>query len=62
MVDDLRELLPGGCAAHGAALMSPNSSVNPPQRDRNVDVPCKHWLERAGMKIIKAVARWRWRA
>jgi phosphoglycolate phosphatase len=62
VVDDLRELLPGGCAAHGAALMSPDSSVNAPQRDRNVVVPCKHWLERAGMKIIKAAARWRWRA
>ncbi|WP_375741185.1 phosphoglycolate phosphatase [Pseudomonas boanensis] len=62
VVDDLRELLPGGCAAHGAALMSPDSSEYPPQRDRNVVAPCKRWLERAGMIIIKAVARWRWRA
>ena len=62
VVDDLRELLPGGCAAHGAALMSPNSSDNPPQRDRNVVVSSKHRLTRAGMSIIKAIARWRWRA
>lgn len=27
VVDDLRELLPGGCAAHGAALMSPDSQI-----------------------------------
>ncbi|WP_236208199.1 phosphoglycolate phosphatase [Pseudomonas tohonis] len=62
VVDDLRELLPGGCAAHGAALMSPDSPDHLPHRDRNVLVPCKRWLERAGMKIIKAAARWRWRA
>ncbi|BBT14570.1 phosphoglycolate phosphatase, bacterial [Pseudomonas sp. 1D4] len=63
VVDDLRELLPGGCAAHGAALMSPDSPDHlPHRRDRNVLVPCKLWLERASMRIIKAVARWRWRA
>ncbi|QEY61003.1 phosphoglycolate phosphatase [Metapseudomonas lalkuanensis] len=62
VVDDLRELLPGGCAAHGAALMSPDPSDNPPQRDRNVVVSSKHRLTRAGMSIIKAIARWRWRA
>ncbi|MDA8483870.1 phosphoglycolate phosphatase [Pseudomonas resinovorans] len=62
VVDDLRELLPGGCAAHGAALMSPDPSDNPPQRDRNVVVSSKHRLARAGMSIIKAIARWRWRA
>ncbi|MDH4560897.1 phosphoglycolate phosphatase [Pseudomonas sp. BN411] len=62
VVDDLRELLPGGCAAYGAALMSPDPSDNPPQRDRNVVVSSKHRLARAGMSIIKAIARWRWRA
>jgi phosphoglycolate phosphatase len=60
VLDDLRHLLPG-CALQGAALTWPNVSTLP-QRDRTVVAPCKHWLSNASMKIIKALARWRWRA
>ena len=56
VLDDLRQLLPG-CALEDAALMSPNSSDYPPHRDSLVVVASKQW-----MKVIKALARWRWRA
>lgn len=56
VLDDLRQLLPG-CAADDAALMSPDSSDYPPHRDSIVVVASKQW-----MKVIKALARWRWRA
>lgn len=56
VLDDLRQLLPG-CAPEGAALMSPDSSDYPPHRDSTVVVASKQW-----MKVIKALARWRWRA
>ncbi|AYC31344.1 phosphoglycolate phosphatase [Pseudomonas cavernae] len=57
VVDDLRELLPEGCLAPDAALMSPDSAANPPPRDSIVAVARKPW-----MTLIKALARWRWRA
>nr|WP_318652099.1 phosphoglycolate phosphatase [Pseudomonas sp. PDM14] len=62
VLDDLRQLLPGGCLEAGATLMSANPSEHPQPRDRTVVVPRMHWLNRANMKILKALARWRWRA
>lgn len=62
VLDDLRQLLPGGCLEGKARLMSANSSANSQPRDRTVVAPRKHWLNRANMKILKALARWRWRA
>ncbi|MGH8353093.1 MAG: phosphoglycolate phosphatase [Pseudomonas sp.] len=59
VVDDLRELLPG-CFASDAALTLPNSSKLPPQRDSIVVVTRKRWF--TAMHVIKALARWRWRA
>ncbi|MBM7062213.1 phosphoglycolate phosphatase [Pseudomonas sp. UL073] len=57
VVDDLRELLPEGCLAPEAALMSQDSAANPLSRDSIVVVARKYW-----MTLIKALARWRWRA
>ncbi|MEK1906742.1 MAG: phosphoglycolate phosphatase [Pseudomonas sp.] len=62
VLNDLRQLLPGGCLEGEATLMSANSPEYPQPRERTVAVPCKHWLNLANMKIIKALARWRWRA
>ncbi|MNN24470.1 Phosphoglycolate phosphatase [compost metagenome] len=56
VLDDLRELLP--CLEPGSAIVLPDNCA-PAQRDRIVlvTVTCKLW-----MKVIKALARWRWRA
>lgn len=62
VLDDLRQLLPDGCFEADARLMSANPSAHPQPRDRTVVAPRKHWLGRANMKILKALARWRWRA
>ncbi|WP_437880225.1 phosphoglycolate phosphatase [Pseudomonas sp. LRF_L74] len=62
VLDDLRQLLPDGCLGDGAALLSPDSSEHPQSRENTVAAPCKHWLNLANMRIIKALARWRWRA
>lgn len=53
VIDDLRELIVDGCLPPEPGVMSPN----PPARDSIVAVARKHW-----MKLIKALARWRWRA
>lgn len=56
VVDDLRHLLP--CFDSGNAIVLPDSRSNPAKRDRTVDTaPHTLW-----MKVIKALARWRWRA
>ncbi|MCP8463077.1 phosphoglycolate phosphatase [Pseudomonas sp. ZM23] len=56
VVDDLRQLLP--CFGSGNAIVLPDTCSNPSQRDRTVDTaPHTLW-----MKVIKALARWRWRA
>ncbi|MGE8436459.1 MAG: phosphoglycolate phosphatase [Pseudomonas palmensis] len=54
VIDDLRALLPG-CLDSATELMSDDQS--PPDRDSIVVAPGKLW-----MKVIKALARWRWRA
>lgn len=61
VVDDLRQLLPG-CATGDAALTWPDFPDDTPHRDRIVVVNCKRWFTAAGTKVIKAMARWRWRA
>ncbi|WP_263261129.1 phosphoglycolate phosphatase [Pseudomonas sp. RIT-PI-S] len=55
VVDDLRALLPGcfGRSADITLADTPASSG----RESHVAVTCKLW-----MKVIKALARWRWRA
>ncbi|MDD2055661.1 phosphoglycolate phosphatase [Pseudomonas putida] len=55
VIDDLRALLPG-CLDDGTELRSSDSDNTPP-RDSIVVVTRKLW-----MKVIKALARWRWRA
>lgn len=55
VIDDLRALIPG-CLGTGGALTLANSD-SPPLRDSIVVVTRKLW-----MKVIKALARWRWRA
>jgi phosphoglycolate phosphatase len=55
VIDDLRMLLPG-CLDPAAALTLADVK-SPPQRDSIVVVTRKLW-----MKVIKALARWRWRA
>lgn len=56
VVDDLRQLLP--CFDKGNAIVLPDDTSAPAQRDRIVDTaPRTLW-----MKVIKALARWRWRA
>ncbi|MET1077200.1 MAG: phosphoglycolate phosphatase [Pseudomonas sp.] len=62
VIGDLRELLPG-CVATGAEI--PLTDVIQPvsrRRDCIVVVTRKHWFIKSGMKILKALARWRWRA
>ena len=61
VIDDLRELLPG-CFETAAALPLPDAVQSPRSRDLIVVVPRKHWFIKSGMKILKALARWRWRA
>ncbi len=61
VIDDLRQLLPG-CFEPAAALPLPDAVQSPRSRDSIVVVPRKHWLVNSGMKILKALARWRWRA
>ena len=61
VIDDLRELLPG-CFEPAAALPLPDAVQSPRSRDLIVVVPRKHWFIKSGMKILKALARWRWRA
>jgi phosphoglycolate phosphatase len=61
VIDDLRELLPD-CAERGAAIMLPDAVKSPRPRDAIVVVTRKHWFVKSGMKILKALARWRWRA
>lgn len=66
VIDDLRELLPG-CFEPAAALTLPDTTQSPRQRDSIVVVTRKHWFIKSGfiksgMKILKALARWRWRA
>ncbi len=61
VIDDLRELLPD-CAESAAEIMLPDAVKSPRQRDAIVVVTRKHWFVKSGMKILKALARWRWRA
>ena len=61
VINDLRELLPG-CFETAAALPLPDAVQSPRSRDLIVVVPRKHWFIKSGMKILKALARWRWRA
>jgi phosphoglycolate phosphatase len=70
VLDDLRHLLPAdasGCAASAAALPLPGVSPSPRRRDQIVVVTSKQGfiksgLIKSGMHILKALARWRWRA
>lgn len=59
VIDDLRKLIPGwsaSCLAPGAEITLPH--VQPPSfRESIVVVTRKLW-----MKVMKALARWRWRA
>ena len=55
VIDDLRALIPGCLAPSGALTLAAIDSS--PQRDSIVVVTRKLW-----MKVIKALARWRWRA
>ncbi|PVZ15754.1 MULTISPECIES: phosphoglycolate phosphatase [unclassified Pseudomonas] len=52
---DLRQLLPGCLASSGAVTLG--ESTPSPGRESIVAGTCKLW-----MKVIKALARWRWRA
>ncbi|MEN0104932.1 MAG: phosphoglycolate phosphatase [Pseudomonas sp.] len=61
VIGDLRELLPD-CAANAAEILLPDAVKSPRQRDAIVVVTRKHWFVKSGMKILKALARWRWRA
>jgi len=59
VINDLRQLIPGntaGCLEQGAEITLPAVN-NPSFRDSIVVVTRKLW-----MKVIKALARWRWRA
>ncbi|MEN4752311.1 phosphoglycolate phosphatase [Pseudomonas sp. Ps21-P2] len=59
VIDDLRMLIPGssaGCLAQGAEITLPDLK-SPSFRESVVVVTRKLW-----MKVIKALARWRWRA
>ena len=55
VIDDLRALIPGCLPPSGALTLAASDSS--PQRDSIVVVTRKLW-----MKVIKALARWRWRA
>jgi phosphoglycolate phosphatase len=69
VLDDLRHLLPAdasGCTGTAAALPLPDAISSPRHRDQIV-VTRKHrfinsGLIKSGMHILKALARWRWRA
>jgi phosphoglycolate phosphatase len=59
VIDDLRKLIPGysaGCLEEGAEITLPDIK-HPSFRESIVVVTRKLW-----MKVIKALARWRWRA
>ncbi len=70
VLDDLRLLLPAdasGCAELAAALPLTATPSSPRQRDQSVVVIRKHGfiksgLIKSGTQILKALARWRWRA
>jgi phosphoglycolate phosphatase len=74
VLDDLRELLPcdatadaPGCAELTAALPLPDTRSSPRQRDQIVVVSRKHSISKSGLiesgaQLLKALARWRWRA
>ena len=73
VLDDLRLLLPGdarvyapGCAELAAALPLPDLRSSPRQRDQIVVVSRTHSVINAGLlkaaQLLKALARWRWRA
>ncbi|MDF2641073.1 MAG: gph protein [Pseudomonas sp.] len=55
VIDDLRKLIPG-CLEQDAGILLPDIE-RPSRRDSIVVVTRKLW-----MKVIKALARWRWRA
>lgn len=55
VISDLRQLLPGCLASSGAVTLGAFTSS--PGRESIVAGTCKLW-----MKVIKALARWRWRA
>lgn len=55
VLDDLRALLPG-CFERAAEITLPDTPASS-GRESPVAVTCKLW-----MKVIKALARWRWRA
>lgn len=55
VIDDLRKLIPG-CLEQDAGILLPEIE-RPSRRDSIVVVTRKLW-----MKVIKALARWRWRA
>ena len=55
VIDDPRELLPG-CFERSAEITLPDTPASS-SRVSPVAVTCKLW-----MKVIKALARWRWRA
>jgi phosphoglycolate phosphatase len=55
VIDDLRKLIPG-CLEQDAGILLPETE-RPSRRDSIVVVTRKLW-----MKVIKALARWRWRA
>ena len=55
VIDDLRKLIPG-CLEQDAGILLPDIEHSP-RRDSIVVVTRKLW-----MKVIKALARWRWRA
>ncbi|KAF1071016.1 MAG: Phosphoglycolate phosphatase [Pseudomonas citronellolis] len=57
VLDDLRQLLP--CFDTGNAIVLPGTANPPAERDRTVQETAPHTL---WMKVIKALARWRWRA
>lgn len=61
VIDDLRQLLPD-CAESAAEILLPDAAKSPRPRDAIVVVTRKHWFVKSGMKILKALARWRWRA
>ena len=55
LIDDLRKLIPG--CLDPAAEITLADAVKPPSGNAIVVVTRKLW-----MKVIKALARWRWRA
>ena len=73
VLGDLRELLPqvqpaadASSGEPGGGLIQPVAcasvaNVPPRLKESSVVVTCTRWSARTGMKIIKALARWRWR-